>query len=211
MIAPIKKTKAGYEYAGERADSKEEVYFRWWCRELYEHGYISEFRSGEMVRPFALSDAVCHHWDEALKTKLAHKSGSLLQAHTYKPDFSIVWTGLAGGIFIPERAADKWAPPMFWPNHDGRSYVDIKPGYQQHQARAAVFAVNQKWVWQKHGIFVQPVVVLPDSAGKPKHALFSSTFTPERFRRTDSGRQMRKIGWTARNLSEFIGDRGPGF
>lgn len=209
-MIPIEKTKAGYEYAGETFDSKEEIYFSWWCRALFERGYISDFRSGQNVEPYDLSEAAQHYWDERLKTKLVGRAGSLLQAHSYKPDFSIIWSGLASGIFVPE-FGQKWTPPLFWTNGTRNSYIDVKPGYQQHQARAAVFAVNQKWVWSKHGIFVQPVVVLPDSAGKPKHALFPATFTPDRFRWTDSGRQERKIGWKVRSLDEFFEGDDPGF
>jgi hypothetical protein len=57
-----------------------------------------------------------------------------------------------------------------------------------------LFKVNQKWMWQKHGIFVNLI--------KPQE-LFQKTFTPAEYLRTPTGKP-RKLNFKPRNLFDFL-------
>jgi len=57
-----------------------------------------------------------------------------------------------------------------------------------------LFKVNQKWMWQKHGVYVNLV--------KPQD-LFQRTFTPKEYLRTPSGKP-RKLNWKPKSLFDFL-------
>lgn len=72
----------------------------------------------------------------------------LLAGHVYQPDFRLIlspfFNMIEHKLFIKDRNA---------------VYVDVKGGYanpKYHSNRG--FPINQKWVYQKYGIFVNKVI-----------------------------------------------------
>lgn len=197
-MEPIVTTKNGkksrYSYMGAEYDSKEEIYMTWWLQELKDRGYIKEYEYQPLA--FPLSDTVEHRWVEVLKTKCKAKTCTMLREHSYTADFRVEWTRLAEGPFIapPEK---KWTSAPIYASRLLLSYLDVKPAFQCHEARSAIFAVNQKWVFQKFNTYIQPIVVVPNGRGLPTDALFSNTFIPKRFLWTDKGKAPRRIPWAA--------------
>jgi ribosomal protein S8 len=178
----------------QQYDSKEEIYMVWWLQELKDRGYIKEYEYQPLA--FPLSSSVEHRWVEVLKTKCKAKTCTMLREHSYSADFRVVWAGIAEGPFIapPEK---KWTSAPIYADAKGTSWIDVKPAFQRHEARSAIFAVNQKWVFQKFNIYIQPIVVTPNCHGLPTDALFSNTFVPKRFLWTDKGKSTRRIPWAA--------------
>jgi ribosomal protein S8 len=178
----------------QQYDSKEEIYMSWWLSELKDRGYIKEYEYQPLA--FSLSSSVEHRWVEVLKTKCKAKTCTMLREHGYSADFRIEWTHLAEGPFIapPEK---RWTVAPIYASCNLSSFIDVKPAFQRHEARSAIFAVNQKWVYQKFNVYVQPIVVVSNGRGLPTNALFNSTFIPRRFRFTDKGKDTRRIPWAA--------------
>jgi len=197
-LEPILTTRSGkksrYAYMGTEYDSKEEIYMVWWMQELKDRGYIHSF----IYQPtaFELFYPVQHRWVEVLKTKRKTKTCTMLREHSYTADFRIDWTRLAEGPFIahPEK---RWTSAPIYADTKMTSFVDVKPAFQRHEARSAIFAVNQKWVYQQYQVYIQPIVVASNGRGVPTSALFNGTFIPNRFRWADKGKVTRRIPWAA--------------
>lgn len=105
-----------------------------------------------------------------------------LRVHEYTPDFMVDWTeeGLKLAIIKPT---------------DGNtSIVEIKPSFDAHNM-TRLFKLNQKWVYDKTGIYIE--LVIPEK-------LFERTFCPDRFRYTDSGKGLRKLKQSYLNIDEYI-------
>jgi hypothetical protein len=73
--------------------------------------------------------------------------------------------------------------------------IEIKPIFDQNNmTRLAI--INQKWVMEKHGLFVN--IVIPDK-------LFENTFTPKRYLRCDASSKERKLKFSnVKSLDEFL-------
>ena len=180
------------------ADSKEEVYFSWWLDELFKAGYVDswDYHSGL----FKLSEKVQYQVDVKLKTKTRTDNLILLRAHTYTPDFVIVWNEKSKGIFynnIGDMVDLKKFPFIA---NDDISYADVKPAAWGHgDSFTQMFVVRQKWVYAKYKIYIQPIIV----TGK-KSALFESTFCPQRFLLTDKSGKARKLKLDPVMVDEFL-------
>lgn len=97
-----------------------------------------------------------------------------IRKHIYTPDFKIEWKSCLECV--------------------SSDYIEIKPSFDSHNM-TRLFTVNQKWVYAKYGIYVQKIV--PEK-------LFKQTFIPDRFLRTDSGKQKRKIKFKYVRISEYL-------
>lgn len=179
-------------------DSKEEVYFSWWLDELLSAGFIESW--GYHSETFALSDRVQYQVRRQLKTKIRVDDMLLLHPHTYTPDFVVRWEKKADGVFYNNVESGKDLRECPIVAQAGTSHIDIKPkAWGRGDSFMALFSVRQKWVYDKHGVFIQPVVV----TGKAG-ALFERTFVPERFLTTDISGAKRKINFKTLSLQEFI-------
>lgn len=146
-----KPTMDGVEF-----DSREEVEFYLWCKEANAHGFLSGGMHGVKAfeyhpKPFELSEAFFIEEPRYLKTKVKMVQRCLFRAHGYQPDFILHATPkllrLAHGLVS---AGDEGTGARF--------YIDIKPGFDPHDSRKALFAINQKWFYAKHGIYINKVV-----------------------------------------------------
>jgi hypothetical protein len=105
-----------------------------------------------------------------------------LRAHEYTPDFDIYWD------------EDDLKKAILKPTSGALSIVEVKPSFDAHNM-TRLFKLNQKWVYQKYGIYVE--LVIPEK-------LFEKTFCPDRFRYTDSGKGLRKLKQSYLNIDEYI-------
>lgn len=184
----------------EEYKSKEEEYFSWYIIELWKKTFIDKwsYESGS----YPLSDVVRQSKVIKLKTKCKIGISELLKGHVYTPDFTIEWNNKAWSIFIKPifinniKFASKWStiPFVLPPKNLSRSCIEVKPQFSKFNSERE-FKINQKWVYDKYGVYVQMVT---------PQLLFKNTFTPERYLLTDSGRPGRRIGFKIRSLEEFI-------
>jgi hypothetical protein len=92
------------------------------------------------------------------------------------------------------------------PSLDGAydiSLVDVKPDVAKRFAKNIssiyTFPIEQKWVMEKYGIFVQKIV----AEGK-KTCLFAKTFTPNRYLTNDKISTLRNIHHKTPTLSTYV-------
>lgn len=199
-------------------DSDEEVYFSWWIDEMMEAGMID--RIIYQPKSFLLSDKVSINYTEALKTKTKLKSSDIFRKHIYTADWLIVWNEkthlklhatIKDDLSMPIKKFDfisQW--------NDKKKYhfsvIDIKGIFTgQQNSTGITFPINQKWVYDKYGIYVQKVIPHPQrTKGKflPVNALFLKTFVPGRFLVTDGAIKARKIHYTVYSINEYLDSNG---
>lgn len=128
-------------------DSEEELDFCRWIAEARTLGLVTSMEYHP--RTFDLSDSLTLMRTVHLKTKSKPGKRHVFHAHVYTPDFYIsvteefgAWLRDHADIF-PERG------------NDGKGiFVEIKGAWLQNDR----FPLNQKWVWQVHGILINKVV-----------------------------------------------------
>jgi len=174
-------------------DSKEEMYFSWYLDELVDAGYVRNYDLHP--REFILTNKQTVQVEKQLKTKVKVIEKTFLQPHVYTPDFYIRWLHNADDIFLSKIKGSG----VFWAATPVLidSFIEIKPTFSRYNM-ARVFSLNQKWMYNKYGIYVQLI--------KP-FKLFKDTFTPVRFLTTDKSGQARKLNYTPISLIEFVEKR----
>lgn len=198
MNNPIKTIKIGktkkHQYDDHIFDSKEEVYFYWYCQDLEKKGYLKRFQ--RHCQTYMLVEAAQYVWHKEFKTRPdEEQDGNLLQSLVYTPDFVLFWhkKALKDLIYklnhenIPVRS--KKSRPFIviknaeYPTDMMQSIIDTK-GTSGRYGDAVKFSILQKLMMSKHGIYVQKIV--PEK-------LFKKTFYPERYLFTDKSVKPRKI------------------
>ena len=176
---------------GVEVKSKEELYFSWWLDELEDNGIIESY--GYEPKTFKLSDAAHYTKTVQMKTKSKIVTRTLLQPHSYTPDFQIHWHKDMDFIH-------SWC---------GLSWVDVKGGYSKNFNDTA-FPLNQKWMYDKFGIYVEKVVSGSSTYKNSKKelvikkGLFAKTFTPKRYLLTDKSNKPRKINFKVTLLEDIL-------
>lgn len=191
-----KKPNTG-SYRNIPYDSLEELAFLQWAFELKEAGYI---KSIERSESFLLSDPMQINYAQQLKTKSKPMSQHIMAGHSYTPEFRIVWYKKALDKIVQPLAHEKFENLFLGVIEDPkpsnmtfRTYVEIKPQFDFHNG-TRMFTINQKWMWQRHGIYVN-LVKCPE--------LFAKTFTPKEYLVTKTGKQ-RNIKWRTRSLYNYL-------
>ena len=180
--------------------SKEEEYFSYYLDELIDLQYVEYWK----YEPFSfkLSEEVSYSYDKPLKTKKKEVTKTFLHAHEYTPDFLIQWTDKADRVFT--RMIDNYSyfPGIYFIADSHRqSYVDVKPAFDRHNM-TRLFVINQKWVFEKYGAYVQKIVLTGT-----KNALFQATFTPYKYLITDKTGKPRALKYKPINLKEYASNR----
>jgi len=203
----------------QKQDSKAELYFEWWCKELKEAGYIHEFVDHGYLFPLTPQYQIPVKKELVNSVKEIHRT--LLQPGTYTPDFTIEWDSSAVGVFIQELFSITLPMPIFtfqWYEGKMLSHIDVKPSYTKRQSDRTVFSWLQKFTFMEYKIFVSPLVF---------ETLFKKTFTPKRYDYTDAsfeprynkktGKRLkdlpprqRKRKWVHRSLKQFIKEKNDG-
>lgn len=184
-------------------DSKEEMYFTWWLKELYDAGYIETYGKAEEIH---LSFSVSKSIMSQNKGKVATRDTEIMGEHKYTPDFFIDWSEKAVDVFLNVNI-NPGELFMFEPVDDGNdSLVEIKPAFdQQNMTRLAI--INIKWVYAKEDKIINMIIPnnIPDKGKRQKKkCLFHHTFTPLKYMQTDKSGAERSIKHPVRSLAEYI-------
>jgi hypothetical protein len=198
----------------QQFDSHEEQYMDWWLQELKALGYIKEIIHQPTAYP--LSSQVNVDYFEPYKKKEGGKlvSEEILPPHVYTPDVKVIWDESAIGLFATplHSEARKKKNRSFQTiicqdvevTETGKgaevkfhyySIIEVKPSFDQNNM-TRLAKINIKWVWEKHGDFVN--IIIPE-----QH--FHKTFTPQKFLFTNKSGQPRKIKYkNIVTLKEFL-------
>ncbi len=186
------KTKK-YKYQDQVFDSKEEIYFSFFCDDLIKNGYAVSVQKN--CPTYTLIEEAEYYWIKKARHGEYNVISNLLQSVKYTPDFIITWhdKALEKFVYILNKedvsALSKKRNPFIavidkhYPNDKLKTYIDVKGSFGQH-GDAVKFPLLQKMMFSTHGIYVQKVV--------PKQ-LFEKTFVPERYKYTDGGTRGRVL------------------
>lgn len=150
-------------------DSKEELEFFYWLKELKEAGLIKNI--DYHPEPFIL----CESFKKDYSGEYKIKSKTFIQKKTYTADFRVIVTDQFRKLF----------DPFFIIDLTYNLWVDVK-GAQTNgkfvNASAYTFPIKQAWTYAKYGVYVNKVVNRPQkSKGIIKSRnLFLNTFVPKK-------------------------------
>ncbi len=128
-----------------------------------------------------------------MKTKDAIRDHSIFSELTYTTDFKLNWTRKGLGLFANDGNPCINRPYFMGLDKDeftgqASTEVDVKGDHSQGQSKKNFsqfsFPFKQKMCYDYLGIYVQKVVPIK---------LFDSTFVPERYFFTDTGKPGRKL------------------
>jgi len=203
----IMENKEIKEYKKLGFDSEEEWLFSFYLDELFDAGYIKSWE--HHPEAYVLAGPQKYTYLKALKTKTKEVRISLLREHIYSPDFTIEWNKTALGIFFDtfKSQIDLREIPFIANlkvNFDIAqtelfSIVEIKPSFSMFNMQREL-AINIKWMYSKHGIYVQKVIPID----KKKTGLFQTTFCPQRFMYTEKTKKLKKLNFKAKTLQEYV-------
>lgn len=200
-------------------ESKEELWISYYLDELKKNKFILEWEYQKHT--YLLSDTFNYQWLKKLKTKGKYMNSALLQKHEYTPDFTILWQSSAHHLFyntIEDGINLKSANFVAHGIEDHKtSIIDVKPAFDM-QNMTRLFSINQKWMMQKLGLYIQKIIPVKESkhyhmiGNKKKKVyshstwtgLFPKTFTPQRYFLTDLSMKKRKINYDAKTLEQYI-------
>ena len=190
-----KAKKEQQYYNGIAIDSQEEIMTLMYFEELMENGYVFNI---QRAGPISLSERLENKYTEVVemktKSKTVQKNQVLLEDHVYTPEFIIGWTTKGCDLFtdvFTQFVPKKFKKPFI--SQGSSTWIEVKPGFDQNNM-TRLFKINQKWMWQRYGLFVN--LVQP-------HKLFEETFTPKAYLTTPTGKQ-RVIHWKVRSLEEYV-------
>lgn len=188
-------------------DSLDELAILQWLFELKAYGYVKKI---ERAESFLLCDSLVNNYAEKVKKVSSRPmTQTLLHGHSYTPEFKVTWDEKArdkivwmsgdctkfekvfiGRSIIPPVNPFNSSPKYY---RDIITYIEVKPSFDQNNMER-LFKINQKWMWEKHKIFVNLVKV---------QDLFPVTFTPKAYLTTPTGR-VRLLKWKPKTLSEYL-------
>jgi hypothetical protein len=190
-------------------DSIDEVYFEWWLQELKDNGYVESYHRAKSL---TISDNITSDYSVKNKTRSVIVTKNILQPIVYTPDYVIVWTDKANGIFFLDiygsstLTKEKDKPLLYhkiWAQQFGNKYVsivDVKPSVNQRFVKftsSHTFVVKQALLYKTLCIFVDKIKVI---------SLMKSTFTPDRYLRSDKNTTVRKIKFNIKSLQTYLSE-----
>lgn len=190
------------EFNIDERDSKEEVYFEWFLKELKHYGFIKSYLP--QPRDFKLFDKVKYDYHEVLKTKVNVKKRELMRAHIYTPDYFVVWDEKAEGVFYEpfEKIMNVDIPFKATRSKNNKdeyfSIIETK-GTHDFNNMTRLFRLNQKWLYAEYGMYVE-LIKIP--------TIFKKTFVPARYIRQDKRNGKRKINFKVTTIEEFVNRYG---
>lgn len=179
-------------------DSFEEEIFHQYLLELQDRKIISNI---EKPASLVLSEAV--------PIKIGKKEVNLLNEHIYTGDFKFevieelpLFQTLHETLISPKQrkqaviytqGEDISKSYDVDGDYHERCFVEVKGNYDNNNM-TRLFSLNQKWVYQRYGIYYNLVKV-------PK--IFEKTFTPEAYLKTATGKD-RKINFKVKLIDEYL-------
>lgn len=187
-----KATKGNYN--GIDFDSLEEKYILMWLFELKAQGYVIKL---ERAPAYLLSDMLLQNYAEQLVTKSRPKTQVILHGHSYTPEFTVTWDyKKARDKFLCHLGDSKKIENPLIATREGITVIEVKPSFDQNSMER-LFKVNQKWMYQRHEVFVNLIKV---------KELFPKTFTPKEYLTTTTG-YPRKMEWKPRSLFTYLNSK----
>ncbi len=161
--------------------SKEEYFFSGWLVEAEKAKLVK----GIHYQPnsFCLSEREVVIYTKQLKTKTKKMEKFLFRPHIYTPDFYFQAAGKLIKYFVN---------PCYFESKG--VYVDVKGIFNKYGDQKQ-FSINQKWVYQKFGIYIEKVV--PEK-------LFKKTWCPEVARYSLVQKKPVAKYVNCRNINEFL-------
>ena len=198
-------------------ESKEELWVSYYLDELLKSGFITDWKY--QPKTYILSAPLSYSWIKKLPTKDKIQASNILQGHEYTPDFIIIWNENARCLFFNSTEDKINLKGAHFIAHSGNnlSIIDVKPQFDM-QNMTRLFAINQKWMMDKYGLYVQKIIPTKEvkhyhkigNRGKSVYShsswsgIFPKTFTPERYFFTDVSMKSRKINYEAIRLNEYL-------
>jgi len=200
-------------------DSKEEEYFHNYCLELKQGGYLVSVTNS--FPAFLLFDDYSLEYTQKLKTKDKQTSVKLINKCSYKPDFKIIFTEKALGLFtidignpildkdqrIVTNNAQTNQQLILSQKQDNNTYIayiEIKPIFANTKNTSnEKYKILRKWVFDKYNVFVNTIKPL-----SPK-GLFANTFTPAKYynRFHKKTKQRLNIKWEPKSIKEYVSEK----
>ena len=161
------------EYLDRTFASNEELELFYWAEQAKEHGLIREFTHQSPT--WQLAEPVIETIEQRGKRGqvIKPKTRVILKGATYTADFH--FQGIQPGVPISE-------------------YVDVKPAFTRRNDTDRYFRLIRKWLYQRHGAIVHPLVPIE---------LFGKTFAPARARVTPKQGKPRKHYCDMATVEEF--------
>jgi len=170
------------ERSREDFKSDEEFWVYSWLKEAEQNNLVADIEY--QPDPYELCPRASVHIEKRLKTKTKIVDKFLFHPHQYTPDFDF--------IIVPE-IAHLFTSPEF---HTLRIIIDVKGSFNKW-GDPKQFSINQKWVWDKFGIYVEKIV--PEK-------LFKKSWVPEECRLTPIQKKPVKKYVGVKTISEFLGE-----
>lgn len=195
-----KRAAEKIDYNGIDCDSFSEKCCLFWLFELEYAGYIKNIKRSDT---YILFDPVTRTYIERLKTKANTKQETLLEGCVYTPDFYFEVTPkgekfpLFSFIGSQDKLRRRSSYNVIYQNKDGKmmAHIEVKGTvYRTSNDTTEKFSVTKKWLWEKHGVFVN--LFQPDK-------VFPLTFTPKNYLITERKGDKRKIKWKVNSLNEY--------
>ncbi len=172
--------------------SWEEEIFHQWLLELQDRKIISNI---EKPASLVLSEAV--------PIKIGNKEVNLLNEHIYTGDFKFKTDDYRKAFTLDlfqHLGYSKISPNerkkycLYGQEYNPTIYhIEVKGNYDNNNM-TRLFGLNQKWIYQRYGIYYNLVKV-------PK--IFEKTFTPEAYLKTATGKD-RKINFKVKLIDEYL-------
>jgi|GEM_PF-2847280 len=202
----------------ETQENDDEMYFTWYMDELVNYNFIKSYQ--REPETFTVLPGYVHKKEKHFKTKPNEaEEFNLLQPITYTYDYRIIWDESALNIFtetLNEAKPFRFGLPTFishYINVEGNlelvSYIDVKPHVSAARFGGKLssyytFPFVQKFLLNKYRLYINKAI--PKNQGKfgVNTCLFAKTFTPNRYKFTDGGTQLRKIKWRVVSITSFV-------
>lgn len=198
-------------------ESSEELWISYYLKELQAAGFISDWKY--QPKTYELSEPLTYSWLKKLAVKITKQTSTLLQGHEYTPDFLIVWNEKARHLFFntPDDKINLKNAMFIAHSGSNMSIIDVKPAFDM-QNMTRLFVINQKWMMEKYGLYVQKIVPVKETkhyhkvGNKEKKiyshsswsGIFPKTFTPARYFLTDVSGKPRKINYNPVSLEDYL-------
>lgn len=204
-------------------ENPHEMFFRWYCEELVQYGYLKSFeREPELI---SVLPKMTHLREKHYKSKLPNTTEeiSMFQATNYTYDFRLIWTEKAKYIFTERYDPEGhfiFGMPIFVSHKilldtgiELVSYVDVKPHYAAAQfgggmmASYYTFPFIQKYLFMDKGMYINKIIPIHTGKHGRTTCLFATTFVPNRYRYTDKSGDFRKIPYRQKAIVAFVSQK----
>lgn len=165
-------------------DSVEEMEFEAWCKDALSLGLASNV----VYHPpaFQLSPRQSVQKTVQMKSKTKTVDHFLFHPHEYTADFKLTLTEDGKEFLHTEGVLHLMVP--------NEMFVDVKGGFNIYNDDKP-FSINQKWVFEKYGVFIYKVI--------PKK-WFLKTWVPEAARLTPKKRDIKECYKNCKTVDEVI-------